>query len=215
MSLRDLDDLTSIEKIKIRGKVPIEMSVFRQIERCNNAISNPDPSIFEAHVRALLALLPVDRREEIKSKDKEFNATTSRWEYKTWCGQNVGTPENPLIDEDTGEILSPIGVEEEITDYERLYEIILGSLQASGLTWVIESKFAEFGRVPKSKIPDSVLRPIEDAISRSLADVRSAHPKLEFKPETSYHYILNELLKRNPQTPIFEKKKIKRWAKKL
>ena len=207
MSKRELDELGGFENVTLREKLDTRTLVFRQIERCNNAVSNPDPAVFEAHVRALLAMLPANKRDAIKGVAETFTSKTARYMYKSFCGQNIGTPENPMIDEETGETLSPILVEEEVTDYEALYEIILNSLQKAGLTWSVESKFAEYGKVMKSsKIPNNILMPIEKSIVKALAEVRTNNPKLRFKPETNYYTILNALTERYPFTPIFERR---------
>lgn len=187
--------------VAIRGRIPIESTVFRQMERTNIALSNPDPSVYEANVRALLYLLPSQKRMEVEGRAGEFNRRETSLEYKTWCGQNVGTVENPFIDEDTGEILSPIVSEMEVTDYETLHKIIVVAFEDLGLTWKTEKSGREVGEVIDAIVPKSVIKRAEEELVNVITDAREKFPDLTFQ------MLVNRLKESSPATPSFDRER--------
>jgi len=106
-----------------------------QITRCLLALSEWDPSIFEAAVRGLLKILPIEVHDAVYSREKEFNSKYEKWQYMKNCGVNMGTPKNPLKHPQTGEILSPILITVEETEYEELFRVIISELQESNMIY--------------------------------------------------------------------------------
>ena len=190
-----VDKLNTLDDVQIRGKLSIEELVRRQIERCNISIGTFDQSVFEANVRALLKMLPTRKQEEIMNNTSEFNSSIKKFVFEKWCGVNMGSMNNPVMNELNIEcgfpevpkvqrlpdgtvdwtdpnIMSPRLVEYEETDYEKLYEIILQGLQAVGLTWNIEKKVAEVGGVYKSKVPKALLDPAVKGVVDAMLEWR-------------------------------------------
>lgn len=213
-------ELESLEAVKIRGSLSIEDLVRRQIDRCNMSIAAADPSIFEGNVRALMKHLPTNKLKEVIGKQEEFNSTVEGYVFKETCGYNIGTVKNPFVSVpghpeweffldipkpyreahmDEIDILSPIKTEETVTDYEKLYEIVLQSFEGLGLTWNIERRTVEMGRVIKTGIPDWFVNEAEQAIVKVIMKARTEDSKLN---EITYNLLVEELRERTPATPV-------------
>ena len=121
----------------IHDKINIEILIFRQILATSQAASQ-DESIFTANIRVLLSMIPATKRDEIQQRTDEYTSTTTRWDYKMFCGVPLGTPEEPING-------SPRIVEEEATDWHLLFEIILHALEELGITWKRENVTVEVG----------------------------------------------------------------------
>lgn len=223
MSIPDMvRELESLETIKLRGTLSIENLVRRQIDRCNMSISAADPSIYEGNVRALMMHLPANIYQQVLGRQDEFNDTVESYQYKETCGINIGTIKNPYVSVanhpewdffleipkpyrethmDEIDILSPIKVEETVTDYEKLYEIILHSLEGLGLTWNIEQRTVEMGRVIKTKIPNWFVDEAEQAVVEVMMKARAENIELN---EITYNLLVEELRERTPPTPVIE-----------
>ncbi len=221
MSIPDMvRELESLEAVKIRGTLSIEDLVRRQIDRCNMSIAAADPSIFEGNVRALMKHLPINVYQVVLGRQGEFNSTVEDYHYRETCGHNIGTVKNPYVSVpghpewdflldipkpyrethmDEIDIISPIRSEETITDYEKLYEIILQSFEGLGLTWNIEKRTVEMGRVIKTKIPDWFVNEAEQAIVDVMMKARAENNELN---EITYNLLVEELRERTPATPV-------------
>ena len=215
-----VNELESLEPIRIRGTLSIEDLVRRQIDRCNMSISAADPSVFEGNVRALMKHLPAETYEEVLNKQSEYNTTVESYVYKGTCGHNIGTPKNPFVSVpghpewdflldipkpyreahmEEIDILSPIKVEAPETDYEKLYEVILQAFQGLGLTWNVENRTVEMGKVIKTGIPSWFIDNAEQAIVDVMMKGRAEDSKLN---EITYNSIVEELRERTPPTPV-------------
>ncbi len=213
-------ELESLEAVKIRGTLSIEDLVRRQIDRCNMSISAADPSIFEGNVRALMKHLPANIYQKVLGQQEEFNSTVESYSFKETCGHNIGTVKNPYVSVpghpewdffleiprpyrethmDEISIISPVRVEETVTDYEKLYEIILQALEGLGLTWNIERRTVEMGRVIKTEIPNWLIDEAEQAIVEVMMKGRAEDSKLN---EITYNLLVEELRERTPATPV-------------
>lgn len=221
MSIPDMvRELESLETIKIRGTLHIENLVSRQIDRCNMSIAAADPSIFEGNVRALMKHLPANVYQKVLGQQEEFNSTVESYSYKETCGHQIGTVKNPYVSVpnhpewdflldipkpyretymDEIDIISPIRVEETVTDYEKLYEIILQALEGLGLTWNIAQRTVEMGKVIKTKIPDWFVNEAEQAIVEVMMKARAENSELN---EITYNLLVEELRERTPPTPV-------------
>lgn len=213
-------ELESLEAVKIRGTLSIEDLVRRQIDRCNMSISAADPSIFEGNVRALMKHLPANIYQKVLGQQEEFNSTVESYSFKETCGHNIGTVKNPYVSVpghpewdffldipkpyretymDEIDIISPVRVEETVTDYEKLYEIILQALEGLGLTWNIERRTVEMGKVIKTEIPNWLIDEAEQAIVDVMMKGRAEDSKLN---EITYNLLVEELRERTPATPV-------------
>lgn len=201
------ENLRNLESVEIRGRLNIEDLVRRQIDRCNMALGQPDPSAFESYVRGLMKMLPDHKRKEIYANENEYNEKYEDYEYQYSCGMQIGTPNAPVYvyepgdpeyDADNLVIYSPKLVTKEETDYEQLYELILLAFQEVGLTWEVEQKTFEIGPAspPESKVDIKVIHKAEDALIDVLLDAREDMPKL------SFHMIVERLRERTPKTPL-------------
>lgn len=219
-----VEELKALEEVEIRGQLSIEDLVRRQIDRCNISMSGPDPSVFEANVRALMTMLPSNKYQQILSAADEYNSEIHDWQYEQWCGINMGTPDDPITTdggkpkEDWSNVISPKPVSRVETDYEKLYEVILRTFEAVGLTWRVEPKVAEFGKVIRAKIPsplvDRAARAVVDVLLRGRAKMIERANKLQSKAERralieranqiGYTAIIEELRELTPATPVFE-----------
>lgn len=186
--------------ISYSDQLDIEQIVFRLILACNNSISG-DPFIFNANVRALLYHLPAEKKRDVEKKEDEYIETVDDWEYQESCGVRAGTPDDPITSdgkprkEDWSNVISPIPVQREEYNYERLFEIIMESLQGIGLTWTSTRKTVEVGKVIDLKAPASVVTACENAIVKILLEARREEPLL------SFDMIIQDLKKAIPRTP--------------
>lgn len=213
-------ELESLEEIRIRGTLSIENLVRRQIDRCNMSIAAADPSVFEGNVRALMKHLPANTHQEVLGKQSEFNSTVESYVFKETCGHNIGTVKNPFVSVpghpewdflldvpkpyretrmDEIDIISPIKVEETVTDYEKLYEVVLQALEGLGLTWNIEKRTVEMGKVIKTKIPDWLVNNAEQAVVDIMMKARTQDSKFN---EITFNLLVEELRERTPPTPV-------------
>jgi len=213
-------ELESLEEIRIRGTLSIENLVRRQIDRCNMSISAADPSVFEGNVRALMKHLPANTYKEVLGRQSEFNSAVESYVFKETCGHNIGTVKNPFVSVpghpewgflldipkpyrethmDEIDILSPIKVEETVTDYEKLYEVVLQALEGLGLTWNIEKRTVEMGKVIKTKIPDWFIDNAEQAVVDIMMKARTQDSKFN---EITFNLLVEELRERTPPTPV-------------
>jgi len=138
-------DEKDIQDTKLFNKIAIAQTVFRQLERCNQAALISEEA-FAASVRILMTLVPKDRKNEILERSDEFTSTTKSYQYKMNCGCPIGTIEHPILG-------SPFVVEEEVIDWYVVYEICLGIFQDLGLTWKEETWTREAGKVQEKKVP--------------------------------------------------------------
>lgn len=132
-------DKDLLEETPIHGDLDIEQLIFRQIEYTNRSASE-DETLFAANVRVLLSMIPANKRDEIVANENEYESDEQRYEYKYNCGVPMGTPEHPVCG-------SPRVVQETITDWHMLYQIILSALEDSNLTWKREKHTIEVGAV--------------------------------------------------------------------
>lgn len=136
-------DKELLNSIPIKGELNIEQLVFLQImHTCQSALQ--DEELFAANVRLLLSTVPSHKRLEILKNEGEYKSTVEQWQYKYWCGVQLGTPEHPING-------SPVLIEEEVVDWHKLFEIILGSLEECGVTWKRDTWTIEVGKVELEK----------------------------------------------------------------
>jgi hypothetical protein len=122
-------------EVPLHSKLDIEQLVFRQIERTNQA-AVMDESFFAANVRILLSYVPTNKRIEILDRENDYTSTTTTYQYKYFCSVPLGTPENPVNG-------SPALIEEKVTEWHKLYEIILDVFESLGITWKQDSHTVE------------------------------------------------------------------------
>jgi hypothetical protein len=219
--VRELEDLESVE---IRGQLSIEDLVRRQIDRCNMSMGSVEPSVFEAHVRALMTMLPSNKFTDVMNRSDEYNKEVHEWHHESWCGIQMGTPENPITTddkppkEDWSNVISPRPTTRTETDYEKLYKIVLQAFESVGLTWKVEQKVAEFGKIVETPIPSNLVerasQAVVDVLLKGRAELIEAAKKKESKPERragmvqanqmSYADLVEQLRDLTPPTPVFE-----------
>jgi hypothetical protein len=142
-----LDVLSNYENPEIRGRIPIEHALMRQVERCNISLTGYDPSVFEKNVMALVTMLPdLYRAEVLEYLENECIEAVDKWEYKRWCGVPLGSPSQPYRDAE-GKVISPVRVREEYVDYEKLYGKTMTTIEEIGLSWNVESVTVEAGKL--------------------------------------------------------------------
>jgi hypothetical protein len=160
-------DKDLLEDTSIRGELDIEALVFRQIERTHQAAIE-DESIFAANVRLLMNMLPSYKKNEVIERSDEYMSVQSRYEYKYNCNVPLGTPEHPICG-------SPWVVEEEVTDWYKLLEIVLEVFEECGVTWKTEAWTVEVGKVNAEETRIKTPTPVYKK------DLLKEEPKKRFK----------------------------------
>jgi len=183
-----------------------------------------DPAIFEANVRALMKMLPSTKLNEILSRAGEYNEEVKSWHYEYWCGTKMGTPEHPITtddappNEDWSNVISPTPITYTQTDYEKLYEIVLQAFESVGLTWKVESRTVEFGKVLKTDVPSKVVTEAQNAVVEVILDARKEiiekarrtkkgaelRSTINAANTISFAEVVEELRYLTPPTPVFE-----------
>jgi len=184
----NLDDLpvdhNILEESTIRGDIDVEQLIFRQIER-TYVSALQDEAYFAANVRLLLSTVPSHKQAQIRERAAEYTSTTQTYQYKYWCGVPLGTPDKPING-------SPMLVEEDVTDWHTLFELILSALEECGVTWKFEKWTIEIGRVDadgKSPMPTpNLTRAVDTSNMHSsqsalvASDVQAAEPEKYKRP---------------------------------
>jgi len=171
-----------------------------------------------------MKMLPSTKLNEILMKSNDYNETISDWHYEYWCGTKMGTPENPITtddeppNEDRSNVISPTPISYTQTDYEKLYELVIQGFESVGLTWRIEARVAEFGKVIRTTIPGNVITDAQNAVVQVVLDTRAAmieraretktgaalRKDIETANHIGYTEIVEELRYMSPPTPVFE-----------
>lgn len=150
----------SEDEIRLRGSLSPEDLVRLQINRCNVTSSYPDREVFNANVLTLMRNLPSHKLVELKLQKKEYTTKTTVYQYKRSCGRLMGTPENPIYRNkkddwnwDGGDpiLVSPVPVDVEMTDYDKLFELVMMKLEEAGLTWKVDMAMVDGGRIEKKR----------------------------------------------------------------
>lgn len=165
-----IEQLEFLERqFSLREKLDIKTILFRQVERCNLSITNPDPSIFEANVRTLMNMLPTQTILRIRQQTKKFNETFEIPQLTYWCG----VPQYEY-DKD-GNRIEPETVEELRTDYEKLYELIMAELEVLGVSWTIEQTTTDLGEVRTDEeiLPGPVVQRAKEVLLDLIIEARS------------------------------------------
>ena len=225
MSLNpEADILSGLEDLDIKDRVPMPRSVYLQIERCNMSISGADESIFEANVRALLTMIPKHKKQQVLDRDTEYNDTFEAFDFAEHCGVQMGSTFAPLMREDEeGEkyvvkrdeegnidwtdphIISPHLNQKTETDYEKLYHVIINALESANITWKIQRKTVEMGRISKTDVSDAVRDDIAQIIGDRLAEYR----KNPVYRDMYYVNVINVLKMAKPCIPLLDPRREK------
>lgn len=221
---QDVERLESLEEASIRGHLSIEDLVRRQVDRCNMSMGGDNTSIFDANVRALMKMLPSTKLDEILRRESEYNEVIHDWHYEYWCNVKMGTPDHPITsddeppNEDRSNVISPNPVSYTQTDYEKLYELVIQAFESVGLTWKVEARVAEFGKVIRTTIPGNVVTDAQNAVVQVVLDARATLIQKARETKTGaelrkaittanhvgYTEIVEELRYLTPPTPVFE-----------
>jgi len=132
-----------LDEVPIHGQLNIEQIVFRLMELTNHSASQ-DESIFASYIRLLMSYLPSHKRDTILERSDEFMEIAKTLQYKYNCGVPLGTPEHPING-------SPAVIEEEVTDWYKLLEIIIETYEECGLTWKFDKWTIEVGKVEEDE----------------------------------------------------------------
>ena len=189
----------------IKDDLDASQLVFQHIQRCLVSMAGMDVSVFETNVRGLMALLPEFKRNEVYENEDDFTTRSEKYIYKKFCGIDMGTPQNPIMDNDKDDIsydprrettiISPILKEFAETDYEKLFELLMRAIDELGLLYSYELSFKDIGNVPsKDPIPQRILNLATDALSKIVVENRE-HVK-------SYLHLVNALPFETPCTPL-------------
>jgi hypothetical protein len=135
---------------EVQQKLDMGDLVKIQVLRCEIAESGGDETKHANGVEGLLHLLPRENRERLESdKYRSLYVTkVETFEYRYSCGHKMGSPERPVFRNNPldwnyhggpPELVSPIAVEVEQTDYQKLFNLIMSEFEDLGVTWKKES----------------------------------------------------------------------------
>ena len=158
-------------------------------------------------------------------EEKGYNSIRQEWEYQRTCGVRIGSPERPVTldgkppEEDWSNVLSPKPRFTEYTDYEKLFKIIIAKFEALGLTWNIEQKTIEHGKVIKRKFQDSFITEVAETVALKLIAYRAKlineaknlktgaekRKSINEINELNYQDLVEEIRHETPPTPVIER----------
>jgi len=177
--------------VQVKGKIDPAWRLQRQLERCNVLMCGQDVSIFEAAVRALLGDIPLRIKARVLKRSKDFNDMIKRPIVSYWCG----VPQYKY--DDDGKRIPPEVVEEETTDYEKLFAFIKEELEIGGTTWRYDTKKINIGEVEKP-ISKKITNFVTDKMVEALLDLRA-----KGYVDLSFQDIVASQIGLKPPTPTF------------
>lgn len=153
-NLTPFDDSFNSEEGKIRQDISIQYEAFKLMELIHMAsISDNEDAVLRG-LRQFLSILPPESRKRIWEKRKEYIKEEDVWVYKKYCGQPIGTPSNPVLDDD-GIPISPNLEHQKTWDNNILYDVIQEEALILGLTW----KTLPYGIIASSDDDDPNIPP--------------------------------------------------------
>ena len=85
-----------LKSAEIRGDLDPSQLVFRQMDRCNQLMTDIDPWVFEQSVYGLMDNLHPRKLLEVINRSKDYTDKGEEWEYDYYAGTQIGTPEKPV-----------------------------------------------------------------------------------------------------------------------
>ena len=129
----------------IGERLDITYLLLRQIQMVAQASLEGDEARFQNSIETLLSLLPNENIAKVEAQKKDYVKTTEEPQFKTFCGKQLGTIDQPLMRNSPQDwnynpnlpqiLVSPIMVETEQTDYQILLRIILKELEKLQITY--------------------------------------------------------------------------------
>ena len=103
-------------------------TVKSQIRSCLESADYPD--LFAIRVDLLRIMLPQRVKDSDDYQEKLDDCTESfqNWQYSYCCNIPMGTPEKPVLG-------SPFQTEQEVTDWNTVFELCLHEFERMGITW--------------------------------------------------------------------------------
>ena len=138
--------------LNYREKIDIKTIFMQQLSRC---LINSGDVCFTEHVESLLSLLPIDSFTRIIQQTDMYDHEITEFVYEEDFGHQLGTPTNPALYDpskpvkrlENGEIdwtdeniRSPKLETKNITDFQKLFRIIISEAQLVGLIWDIDQE---------------------------------------------------------------------------
>jgi len=183
----------------IKNKISIEYFLSSQLMQCLLAAKDPEGN-FGENVLLLIGLLPTQAQERLMNyKDTDCTESIPDWSYKTFCGQQLGTPENPILD-DRGNAYSPVPITRTEIDYYKLFDEVMSELQKMRLTWTQEEITTEFQRNrPSLEIPIEIRKVAEEKLQELVSIMNQS---LDY--DITLRDFLSILMPEPTKTPIFK-----------
>lgn len=123
---------------EIRGDLDPSQLVFRQMDRVNQFMTDPETWKFDQSVYALMDNLPPHKLEEVLLREDDYTDNVEEWVYESFAGKQLGSPENPVNG-------SPRLEHYRQVDTRKLRRVINECFQDSGVFWKVEKVNLELG----------------------------------------------------------------------
>ena len=149
---------------EITTKIDAEWRLQMQMERCAVTGSWDDKTVFEANINLLVAMLPIEIKNNVERRREEFTGYTVTLKYLKYAGHDLGTAERPHYDED-GNVISPVEVAEEYVDQYTKYAVVLEELEKANMTYRYSRSIVDLGPVKKKPPPPTPTFLPEDEVS--------------------------------------------------
>jgi hypothetical protein len=181
------------EHVEFKHNDDIQSAVFRQIQRCEQAITDGDEGAFANSVNGLFCLLPKENRKHIEDNKEKYVEIIDEPVYQYSCGHPMGTLENPVyrnlpsawnydanVNGGMPVLVSPIVEPVERTNYMKLFQLILDEFEIIGITWKTEPR----DKVDKKiKAPNTPLINLKDGSQAKLLIEKGLNPDKHIPPK--------------------------------
>ncbi len=141
-----------VDPTQSQQKLDITYIVLKDILMVNSSAIEGDENRYANSIETLLSDLPVENIKNIEAHKEEYITKIEKPIFKTFCGRQMGSIENPLManvkgrdwnwsaDRNNGKpiVISPTIEEVEEIDYHKLLRFIMSELQSIGVTWKTE-----------------------------------------------------------------------------
>lgn len=145
MSEKKVEEKFEDEVLSLRDDIGHQTNIRMLIRLCYLAVG--DEYLFAKRVNLLRLQLPqsVKDNDEFQEKLDDCTLTEESWEYKSFSGTAMGSPEDPVLVNDPKSWeydpskptypLSPIKVKKTWTDWEAVFELCIDELEKLKITW--------------------------------------------------------------------------------
>ncbi len=204
----------------VKSNVDAKWRLQNQLERTNIVLGSGDQIGFINSVVALRGDLPLNIKQAVIARVKEYVTKPDKYTYEMSCHVKLGTIENPLVrcadhpewgslqdipdtwkkeNPDKWSIWSPIKTNEEVTSWTTLFEIIKEEIEKGGVSWQHVQETKDAGKIPIMYPKEIISLIVKDRV-KTLLYIRKNYPDIKIGYQD-----MNTGWDASPPTPTYPK----------